>query len=238
MLSHKAISQQKIQGQTLFQADNDQITACESPRGEYFTSCSQEHISCLRFPDWLSIIWNMSFCLCHELLAKVGSPAWHTTCPETIMEKFGFPDQHLLPQIILMKPLQLTKGELKEAFSLYLGHSLGGYGTHSLISADFPSQPVLIPLPPQPKSSYHTQVVLFHHASLLQGYVSITGCTSNPIPCFSLQPHISISISIYSFFPSFPTSLLKPRLWHSFHSTRLTLVITWATSNWGRNAER
>ena len=44
------------------------------------------------------------FFLCHELPAKMSSPAWNTTCPETITERFGFPAQHLLPQILPMKP--------------------------------------------------------------------------------------------------------------------------------------
>lgn len=59
------------------------------------------------------------------------------------MERFEFPEQHLL-WILPIQPWRLTKGGLKEAFSLELGHPLGGTDAHSLVS-DYPGSPPACP---------------------------------------------------------------------------------------------
>lgn len=104
--------------------------------------------------------------LCCQLPAKNGSPAWSTTCPETIMERFGFPDQHLLlhrcylnaykglhKDIRSLQPLTLTRPHTGKNWSTQ-PHTHGFFwpGLH---------QPVPDPVLPQPDSS---QVALSHHA--------------------------------------------------------------------------
>lgn len=133
--AHKDIPQKKLQGQMLFQAESDQVTACESPRVEYFFSVHRR-----TSPAWVQTGYPSEmgvFFLCHALPAKISSPAWNNTCPETIKERFGFPDKDFLPWILPTQPWRLTKGGLKEAFSPELGHLLGETHVHSL-TPDFP----------------------------------------------------------------------------------------------------
>lgn len=92
-------TQQKLQGQMLFQADSDQVTACESPRMECFLSVHSStsaaviyrlaiHLSSAM--GLLSLLWTACqdefLCLEHH-------------CPCAYIECLGFPDQHFATDV-------------------------------------------------------------------------------------------------------------------------------------------
>lgn len=208
LLSHKAIPQQKLQGQMLLQADSDQVTACESPRGEYFLSVHRR-----TSPAWVQTGYPSEmgvFFLCHALPAKISSPAWNNTCPETIMERFGFPDQHLLRWILPIGSWRLTKGGLQEAFSPELGHPLGG--THAQSNIRFSwlgfHQPVPVRVPSQSGSSHQSQVTL-------------PPCLLTPGLCLHHGLHISPHLLPHPPTLRFPYSYSQNQIVTPLFSTRL-----------------
>lgn len=195
---------------------------------KYFLSVHR--LSCLGFTDWLSIIWTGSF---------LSSP-W-TAC----QDEFPCLEYHLpwnyYGKVWVSWPTPFTTDIADEALKAYKKGPKRSPSTGRNWSTQFntyrfswPSvhQPVLVPAPSQPDSSYQSQVTL-PPCPLSPGLCLHHGLHIKP----HLVPHCS-SIH-HQFFSGFPTAILKPRLSHPFLSARLPfLLITWAASNWGREAER
>lgn len=174
----------------LFQGDSDQVTACESPRVEYFLSVHSSPSAWGLQIGYPYIIWNGTFCLfvvncLPKMVPLPGAPpalklSWkdlgfltNTFCYRCYLNAY----KGLHKDIRSLQPLTLTRPHTGKNWSTQ-PHTHGFFwpGLH---------QPVPDPVLPQPDSS---QVALCHHALWVQGYVSITGCTSNPTLLLTAAP--------------------------------------------------
>lgn len=207
----------------LFQADSDQVTACESPRMERFLSVHRSTSAAVIYRlaihlsfamGFLSLLWTACqdefLCLEH-----------HRPC--ATIECLGFPDQPFATDV----PWSLTKRginksdrnlkpsppnlavywkELEYTSSypqIFLARAPLACPRSSSISAWLRAVPVNS-LPPYP---------------WVHSYAFIAGCTSNHT--------LLLTTAFFSHF-------LKPRLPHLFLSTRLPLLTTRAAPNRGR----
>lgn len=187
----------------LLQADSDQVTACESPRGGYFLSFHRSTSPARNLQTgYPSIIWKGSFlslpwtacqnefpCLEHHLPWNYHGKVWVSwltpfatdIADEALKAYKKGPKRHLQP---LTGPSNVMNWNTQS--NIYRFSWLG------------PHQSV----PSQPESSYQSQVTLSHHTPWLQDYISITGCTSNPTFFLTAAPYtfsfFHVSLQLFS----------------------------------------
>lgn len=177
-----------------FQADSDQVTACESPRGEYFLSVHRS-----TSPAWdlqtgyPSTIWNGSFLSLPWTACQDEFPCLEHHLPWNYHGKVWVSWPTPFATDIADEALKAYKRGPKRSLQPLTGPSTGrNWSTQSnTYRFSWPGlhQPVLVPAPSQPASSYQSQVTLSHHAPWLQGYISTMGCTSNPTLFLSAVPY-------------------------------------------------
>lgn len=177
-------------------------------KGGIFTFCLQKHISCLRFTDWLSIYhlkWVFSVCAMSCLPRRVPLPGTPPAL-KLLWKGLGFLTNTFCHRYCRLSLEGLWKGAQKK--SLAPNWVIHWEELEHTLSNIFPwlglHQPVLLPVPSQPDSSYQSQTTLSHPAPWLQGYVSITGCISNPISFLTTALYTFRVLGF--FFPMFPYS--------------------------------
>lgn len=182
----------------LFQADSDQVTACESPRGEYFFLFTGEHV----LPEYrlaVHLKWEFSFFAMHCLPRWV--PLTRTTpALELLWEGLGFLT-NTSAMDIANEALKAYKRESKRSLQPSAGPSTGrNWCTQSNIrfSGLGLHQPVPVRVPSQPDSSHQSQVTLPPYP-LTPGLCLHHGLHISPhlFPHYS-PIHLRVSLQLFS----------------------------------------